>query len=51
MGRPIIFEKIEGISEGHHFKVRKEIMPSSFHRNRGTGIDDNGTKVNSNDST
>jgi putative restriction endonuclease len=41
MSRPIIFGEIEGISEGHHFGDRKEMMPSSFHRKWGSGIDGN----------
>jgi putative restriction endonuclease len=42
MTRPIIFGDIEGIEEGFLFKGRKEMMPSSFHRNWGSGIDGNG---------
>jgi len=42
MTRPIIFGEIEGIEEGHKFLDRKEMMPSSFHRNWGAGIDGNG---------
>ena len=41
--RPIIFGEIEGFEEGHWFANRKEMMPSSFHRNHGMGIDGNGT--------
>ena len=41
MPRPIIFGQIDGIEEGHHFANRKEMMPSSFHRNHGQGIDGN----------
>ena len=40
--RPIVFGEIEGIEEGHWFAGRKEMMPTSFHRNWGTGIDGNG---------
>jgi len=42
MSRPIIFGEIPGIAEGTAFKGRKEMMPSSFHRNWGAGIDGNG---------
>ncbi len=42
MSRPIIFGEIKGIKEGHHFSGRKEMMPSSFHRRWGGGIDGNG---------
>lgn len=42
MSRPIIFGEIEGIHEGHWFRGRKEMMPSSFHRNWAAGIDGNG---------
>jgi putative restriction endonuclease len=42
MARPIVFGEIEGFEEGHHFPGRKEMMPSSFHRNWGAGIDGNG---------
>lgn len=42
MGRPIIFGEIQGIKEGHWFEGRKEMMPTSFHRNWGSGIDGNG---------
>ncbi|WP_109852845.1 YDG/SRA domain-containing protein [Aquimarina sp. AU58] len=42
MSRPIIFGEIPGIKEGHWFEGRKEMMPSSFHRNWGSGIDGNG---------
>ena len=41
MSRPIVFGEIEGFPEGHFFKGRKEMMPSSFHRNSGYGIDGN----------
>lgn len=39
--RPIIFGEIEGFEEGHWFAGRKEMMPTSFHRNWGAGIDGN----------
>jgi len=39
MARPIIFGEIPGIKEGELFKGRKEMMPSSFHRVWGRGID------------
>lgn len=42
MPRDIIFGEIEEIEEGHWFEGRKEMMPSSFHRNWGAGIDGNG---------
>ena len=41
--REIIFGEIEGLPEGQRFSNRKEMMPSSFHRNHGAGIDGNGT--------
>lgn len=41
MSRPIIFGEIEGIEEGFHFDNRKEMMPTSFHRNWAAGIDGN----------
>lgn len=44
MPRPIIFGDVEGIEEGYWFSSRKEMMPSSFHRNHGKGIDGNGTE-------
>jgi putative restriction endonuclease len=44
MARDIIFGEIDGIPEGHWFEGRKEMMPSSFHRNWGAGIDGNGTE-------
>lgn len=44
MPREIIFGEITGIEEGHWFEGRKEMMPSSFHRNWGAGIDGNGTE-------
>lgn len=42
MTRPIKFGDIPGFEEGHWFKDRKEMMPSSFHRSWGAGIDGNG---------
>ncbi|WP_221407345.1 YDG/SRA domain-containing protein [Elizabethkingia miricola] len=36
-----VFGEIEGIEEGHIFNDRKEMMPSSFHRNWAKGIDGN----------
>jgi putative restriction endonuclease len=42
MTRPITFGEIEGITDGHWFSGRKEMMPSSFHRSWGAGIDGNG---------
>lgn len=42
MPRPILFGEIPGIEEGHQFTGRKEMMPSSFHRRWGSGIDGNG---------
>jgi putative restriction endonuclease len=42
MPRDIIFGEIDGIPEGHWFAGRKEMMPTSFHRNWGSGIDGNG---------
>jgi|TARA_B110000503_G_scaffold45515_1_gene74436 putative restriction endonuclease len=39
MARPIIFGEIPGIKEGQLFKGRKEMMPTSFHRVWGRGID------------
>jgi putative restriction endonuclease len=41
MSRPIIFGEISGIIEGHWFEGRKEMMPTSFHRRWGSGIDGN----------
>lgn len=41
MPRPIIFGEIEGIEENQWFQGRKEMMPSSFHRSWGAGIDGN----------
>jgi putative restriction endonuclease len=42
MARQIIFGEIEGINEGDLFDGRKEMMPTSFHRSWGKGIDGNG---------
>ncbi|MCO5725524.1 YDG/SRA domain-containing protein [Robiginitalea marina] len=42
MPRQIIFGEIPGIEEGHWFQGRKEMMPTSFHRNWAAGIDGNG---------
>ncbi|MEM1260671.1 MAG: YDG/SRA domain-containing protein [Bacteroidota bacterium] len=42
MPRPILFGEIAGIEENHWFSGRKEMMPSSFHRSWGAGIDGNG---------
>lgn len=42
MGRPIKFGEIPGIEEGTWFAGRREMMPTSFHRNWGAGIDGNG---------
>ena len=44
MPRDIIFGEIEGIEEGQWFEGRKEMMPTSFHRNWGAGIDGNGSE-------
>lgn len=44
MPREIIFGEIAGIEEGHWFEGRKEMMPTSFHRNWGAGIDGNGSE-------
>ncbi|PXW18037.1 MULTISPECIES: YDG/SRA domain-containing protein [unclassified Chryseobacterium] len=41
MSKPIIFGEIEGIDEGYHFNNRREMMPTSFHRNWAAGIDGN----------
>jgi putative restriction endonuclease len=43
MPREIIIGEITGIREGQWFKGRKEMMPTSFHRNWGAGIDGNGS--------
>jgi putative restriction endonuclease len=43
MPRQIIFGEIAGIQEGQWFQGRKEMMPTSFHRNWGAGIDGNGS--------
>jgi len=42
MSRKIIFGEIGGIDEGDLFVGRKEMMPTSFHRSWGKGIDGNG---------
>lgn len=39
--RPIVFGEIEGLPQGYVFNDRKEMMPSSFHRNWAQGIDGN----------
>jgi putative restriction endonuclease len=44
MSRPNIFGEISGIEEGHWFEGRKEMMPTSFHRSWGAGIDGNGNE-------
>ncbi len=44
MARPIIFGDIPGIEEGQLFQGRKEMMPSSFHRVWGRGIDSDKAK-------
>lgn len=44
MPRDIIFGEINGIDEGQWFEGRKEMMPTSFHRNWGAGIDGNGSE-------
>lgn len=44
MARPIIFGEIPGIEEGKLFLGRKEMMPSSFHRVWGRGIDSDKNK-------
>ena len=44
MPRNILFGEIEGIKEDQWFKGRKEMMPSSFHRNWGAGIDGNSSE-------
>lgn len=41
MSKPIIFGEIEGIKEGYHFNNRRDMMPTSFHRNWAAGIDGN----------
>ena len=48
MSRPIVFGEIEGFPEGHRFEGRKEMMPNSFHRNWGAGIDGNENKTREN---
>lgn len=42
MPRPIIFGEIPGIKEGDWFEGRREMMPTSFHRSWGSGIDGSG---------
>ena len=42
MAKKIIFGEINGIAEGHWFKSRNEMMPTSFHRSEQRGIDGNG---------
>ena len=42
MTRKIIFGEISGIKEGQWFEKRTDMIPSSFHRNAGKGIDGNG---------
>lgn len=44
MPREIIFGEITGVQEGQWFEGRKEMMPASFHRNWGAGIDGNGSE-------
>lgn len=44
MPRKIVFGEIPGIKEGQWFEGRKEMMPTSFHRNWGAGIDGNGNE-------
>jgi putative restriction endonuclease len=44
MPRKIIFGEIDGIHEGQWFEGRREMMPTSFHRNWGAGIDGNGAE-------
>lgn len=41
MSRKIVFGEIQGIGEGYVFEDRKSMMPISFHRNWGAGIDGN----------
>ena len=41
MSRPIIFGEIKDIKEGQWIEGRKEMMPTSFHRRWGSGIDGN----------
>ena len=41
MSRPVVFGEIKDIPEGAWFKGRKEMMPTSFHRRWGAGIDGN----------
>ena len=42
MARQIIFGEIPEFEEGRWFVGRKEMMPSSVHRNWGAGIDGSG---------
>jgi putative restriction endonuclease len=42
--RPIIFGEIDGIEEGQWSEGRREMMPISFHRNWGAGIDRKGSE-------
>lgn len=42
MTRAILFGELPNFKEGHWFKDRKDMMPSSFHRNWAAGIDGNG---------
>jgi len=44
MSRNIVFGEIDPFYEGYHFEGRKEMMPSSFHRSWGAGIDGNGNE-------
>jgi len=44
MTRQILFGEIAGIEEGQWFAGRKEMMPTSFHRNWAGGIDGNGSE-------
>lgn len=39
MARPIIYREIPGFEEGFLFEGRREMMPTSFHRQFGRGID------------
>lgn len=41
MSRSIVFGSIKGIEEGFLFEGRRDMMPSSFHRNWAQGIDGN----------
>ncbi|WP_159820299.1 YDG/SRA domain-containing protein [Colwellia sp. 20A7] len=44
VSRPIIFGDIDGIKEDDWIANRKDMMPTSFHRNHGQGIDGNGSE-------